>query len=417
MAKTVSEAKVTTRATRAKLEEGKTHWRAIDRHVHLGYRKGVRGGQWLVRWYQGDQKYKQVAIGTADDVIAAGNFDFEAAVREARQTVIDHRTDAARIAAGPIMTVQSAIDQYRDKRDERETAHRGRDAHSSAHRLRNYVSDALAATPLHKITAKALSEWRASIPHAIATRQRLANDMRAALNRAAKDQATRLAIKEGLKKAEEDIGRNATRKNQFLSDDQVRAVVAAAGEIDADFHRLVLVLAATGARFAQVHRLTVGDVSADKLSILMPASRKGRSGAKSRGSKPVPIGKDVLRALMPIIEGRAGNEPLLERWLHKQVAPKVWERDTRGPWRLASEMTRKWAKAVEAAGLPADTVPYALRHSSIVRALTVPLPIRLVAALHDTSIAMIEAHYTHHIADSMSALAATGVISLTADVA
>jgi integrase len=78
-------------------------------------------------------------------------------------------------------------------------------------------------------------------------------------------------------------------------------------------------------------------------------------------------------------------------------------------------MTRKWNKVIAEAGLPADSVPYSLRHSSIVRGLRASLPVRLVAALHDTSIAMIEAHYTHHVTDSMADLAALALIPMTSD--
>jgi hypothetical protein len=45
------------------------------------------------------------------------------------------------------------------------------------------------------------------------------------------------------------------------------------------------------------------------------------------------------------------------------------------------------------------TVPYALRHSSIVRALMRGLPTRLVADAHDTSVAMLERTYARYIAD------------------
>jgi integrase len=40
---------------------------------------------------------------------------------------------------------------------------------------------------------------------------------------------------------------------------------------------------------------------------------------------------------------------------------------------------------------------YALRHSSITRAIKRGLPIRVIAAAHDTSVAMIEQTYGHHI--------------------
>ena len=42
---------------------------------------------------------------------------------------------------------------------------------------------------------------------------------------------------------------------------------------------------------------------------------------------------------------------------------------------------------------------YALRHSSIVRMLLLNVPIRLVASLHNTSVAMIEKHYSRYIVE------------------
>ena len=43
--------------------------------------------------------------------------------------------------------------------------------------------------------------------------------------------------------------------------------------------------------------------------------------------------------------------------------------------------------------------PYALRHSSIVRMLLKNVPIRIVAALHDTSVTMIEKNYSRFITE------------------
>jgi integrase len=76
-------------------------------------------------------------------------------------------------------------------------------------------------------------------------------------------------------------------------------------------------------------------------------------------------------------------------------------------------MTRKWKQVVAAVGLP-GTVPYALRHSSIVRGIRSGLPIRLVAALHDTSVVMIERHYSRWITEGLEELAARAVVPLLA---
>jgi hypothetical protein len=66
-------------------------------------------------------------------------------------------------------------------------------------------------------------------------------------------------------------------------------------------------------------------------------------------------------------------------------------------WRFADEMRRLWLCALELAQLSTDLIPYALRHSSIVRMLNDNVPTRFVAAAHDTSIKMLEAHYAKFI--------------------
>ncbi len=91
-----------------------------------------------------------------------------------------------------------------------------------------------------------------------------------------------------------------------------------------------------------------------------------------------------------------------------------WERYDRGVWKTPSEMTRDWNAIIKQIGLPAATIPYALRHSSIVRGLRVGLPIRLVAALHDTSVVMIERHYSRWIVDGLDEMAARAVVPLVA---
>lgn len=413
MGKTIIEADLSTKAKRAKLAAGKVHWRVIDPpHVHLGYRKRDAAGHWLVRWYVGNQKYKQATLGTTDDVLATGALDYVAATEAAHKHVRSAREEAERIAAGPVTTVRAACEAYIATRDAREAKRRGREVRSGAHKLDRHVlsNEALAGTPLDQLNAKALVEWRAALPGVAASRRRIANDFRAALNAATDDRSIRERIASGLRMPADDVGHSNARPNQFLTDEQIRRIIVAAAALDADFGRLVLVLAATGARFAQVRRLTVGAVMGDRL--MMPRSFKGKSGTQAKPPVAVPVGSDVLDALRPVVDSRPAEAVLLERWRHIQVAPKQWERKDRGGWATASEMTRKWAVCVAAAGLPADTVPYALRHSSIVRGLGANLPIRLVAAIHDTSIAMIEAHYGAHVSDSLHEIAARAVVPM-----
>ncbi|MBV9591091.1 MAG: tyrosine-type recombinase/integrase [Hyphomicrobiales bacterium] len=207
------------------------------------------------------------------------------------------------------------------------------------------------------------------------------------------------------------------RKAQVLPHADVRAIVEAAGQVDhdgnwgGDLARLILLLAATGARFSQVVRLTVADVRASQMQVMMPTSRKGR-GEKAVSHTRIRVGEDVIAALKPVLAGRKGSETLLLRPRWRQVGPVKWERIGRAPWQSSSELLRPWAAIIERAGLAGDLVPYALRHSSIVRGLAAGLPVRLVAALHDTSSEMIERHYAHFIVDAMDELAARAVVPL-----
>jgi integrase len=212
----------------------------------------------------------------------------------------------------------------------------------------------------------------------------------------------------------DDTTDEVARDNQILTDAQVGRLIGAARVVDAeqgwegDLFRLVAVLAATGARFSQVARLRVGDVQADRL--IIPVSRKGK-GKKAAGT-PVPIGPDIGEALLPAVTGWPKDAWLLERCRSKQVAGTIrWERAGRGPWQSSSEINRAWTAIRAHAEMP-DVITYAFRHSSIVRGIRANLPIRLVAALHDTSVAMIEQYYGRFIADGLDELAARSVVPL-----
>jgi hypothetical protein len=137
---------------------------------------------------------------------------------------------------------------------------------------------------------------------------------------------------------------------------------------------------------------------------------KGRGGKS--GSIAVPVGDDVLDALVSNIDGRDTDAFLLERWHYEQAPGSTkWQRSGRGKWQTSSELTRSWKAIRERADLP-DAIPYALRHSSIVRGIRQNLPVRLVAALHDTSVAMIERHYSKWIVSGLEDLARKAIVPL-----
>ena len=115
----------------------------------------------------------------------------------------------------------------------------------------------------------------------------------------------------------------------------------------------------------------------------MPKSGKG--GGRNRSQKKherysVPITAQLAAKLKEAAKGRDDDAPLL-----LQSDGRPWG-DNPG-----QSYHREVDKIVIAIGLdPTAVTIYALRHSSIVRMLLQNIPIRLVASLHNTSVAMIE---------------------------
>ncbi|MER8567553.1 integrase [Mesorhizobium sp. M0924] len=444
MAKTLKESPITTAAARSKMPDGE-YARRLDADASVWYRKGKRGGVWFARWRNWGEgaNYLQSPVGPANDVNdkpTDGLLTFSQAESRARQVVARARQEQKATAAGPVLTVRVAVETYVAERDARDSRRKGRPVRSDAgQRLGRYVlgqdkrgaQEAVPAAPLASVALHALKEsdlleWRASLPEELkgSTEQRLINDLKAALNGAYSAHRERLdptlsaIIKHGLKaeKSDSDDAVPLARDNQILTTAQVGMVISAAREIDAeqdwdgDLFRFVVVLAATGARFSQIARMKVGDVQRAQGRLMIPSSRKGRGGKIA--SVPYPVGKDVLDALLPATTARGNGETLLERWRSKQIAGSIsWERAGRAPWQSPSELQRPWDDVRRRAGMPA-VIPYGLRHSSIVRGIRANLPIRLVAALHDTSVPMIERHYGRWIVDGLEDLAAAAVVAL-----
>jgi integrase len=445
MARKVKDRELDTRAAREKLKpRGKPYWRLIERGLHLGYRrlKG-KAGTWCLRHYLGEQAYGVEAIGAADDLSDADGMvilDYWQAVEKARQRMVERASEAN--GTGDVLTVRTAIDAYITMRDAREGRRQGRAVRSDAHRLALYVigreqrgnraaikPTKLADVPLPALTETDLSNWRNQLPDMTeASKRRTISDLKAALNAAYEKNRKRLdatlpaTIRHALKAQQHDDDDEAeplARENQILADAEVTKLLRAAREIDAekewdgDLYRMVLVLAATGARFSQVRRLKVGDFQREKKRIMMPPSRKGKG--KKKNFESLPVGPDVLDALQSVVTGRPKNAPLLEHWRRQPTAGgnggPQWERAERGAWQSPSELKRAWRAIRERAKMP-ETIPYALRHSSIVRGIKANLPLRLVAALHDTSVVMIERHYSKWITHGLEELAAKAVVPL-----
>src|SRR5262249_22706417 len=143
------------------------------------------------------------------------------------------------------------------------------------------------------------------------------------------------------------------RTDAVLTDDQVRAVVAACYAVSKRLGLLVEVLAVAGGQPGERARLRVRELQSDRL--LMPRSAKGRA-RKRIDRRPIPIPSSLAAKLGTAAGDRPSDAPLLQR-----PDGNAWNTGR-------SDHNRPFESALAVAGLP-KVVPYALRHSSITRAL------------------------------------------------
>jgi integrase len=387
--------------------------------VSLGYRKPARGpGAWIVKLVIDGRRAEQ-RLAQADD---PGSDPDALSYPTAVTAAIDWARAQVRRLDGEgeggdteVPSVRTAVEAYVAARSARAPA-AGRDAEK---RLGKHVlsDQVFADTHLAKLNAGTVRAWRQRLSGELqpTTVNRLLNDLRAALNAAAEHHRRVLpaTLAAEIRAGTKANSAGSSARKQVLPDAEIRRLVDAAFVVDdtGDFGRLVLVMAATGARHSQVARITVGDVQAARGRIMVPPSNKGRAG-KRPTPIAVPVGADVIEQLQVALAGRRGHEPLLLHWRHRQVGPVTWERVDRGPWATASAALRQWDRARTRAEAPPGTVMLCLRHSSIVRALSAGVPVRLVAALHDTSVQMIEDHYSAYIVEATEEIARRAVTPL-----
>ena len=275
-------------AKRAKLAPSKNpYWQGVSGGrggVSLGYRRSARGpGSWTAKIVLDGRRIEE-RLGPADDAGGGSeSLSFPAAVTAALAWA---RVQVARItneASGPeaitSATVRTAVEAYIAARAKRQT----KGDIGTAGRLRKHVlaDERFASLEVSKLTAGAIKAWRDRISkdYAPTSVNRLLNDLRAALNAAidANRQAIPATVAAEVKSGTKALSADANARKQVLPDAAIRRLVDAAFEIDpsGDFGRLILVMAATGARFSQIERLTVSDVQAARSRIMVPPVPEG----------------------------------------------------------------------------------------------------------------------------------------------
>jgi integrase len=382
MPRTVREKRLDSPAARAKLKaSGKPYWRAIDVGLHLGYRKGLNGGRWVLRRYLGNEKYAVETIAIADDHSAAdgaGILDFFQAQHRARELASKSK-ESARYSgfAGPF-TVSVAMAAYFARR-ENEGA---KSLAGDRGRASRHILPALGDVPVADLTRDMLSQWLAGLAGKAQDRQdaETVRQRRASANRvlAILKASLNQAFRGG--NADSDIpwrtvqpfrGVNAPRLRYFTKDEVTRLINSAQG----NFRDLVLAALHTGCRYGELCRMRAGDFSPDSGTVFVGQSKSGKA-------RHVVLTDEGQHFFETLTAGRTGGTLMLNH-----ADGSGW-----GP----SHQIRPMAEACLAARIEPAAGFHILRHTAASHLVMSGVPLTVVAHnLGHADTHMTEKHYAH----------------------
>jgi integrase len=390
MARKVRNSSLESRSARLKLEIRRKPYSGptLARGISLMYRRNKSNGAWVLKASNGHGAYWTKAIGLADDYEDSDGKNvltfFEA--QDVAKKLARGEDGTADIAA---ITVDSALKVYRRDLESRNSNPYNADW------PRLHLPSVLLSKPVALLTSVELTKWRDGLlgTMAASTINRLCACLSAALELATKHDAKRILNRDAWDIGLASLPNAQEVRNVILSDDQVREFVSHAYGLDYQFGLLADTLAITGTRPSQAARLLVGDLNNHPLrpKLMMPKSAKG--GGRNRSQKKherysVPITVQLAAKLMAAAQGRADNASLL-----LQSDGSAWG-DNPG-----QSYHREVDRIVNDIRCNPDATMYALRHSSITRMLLLNIPVRIVASLHNTSVRMIEKHYSESIVE------------------
>lgn len=398
MARIARDVRLETRDARARLKvRHDPYWRSIHPGLAVGYRKGPRGGVWLVRKLEGGSYVKQT-LGPADDFADADDSD-ALSFREAQMAAIrfgDAPTATRHVSSNP--TVATVMDEYLRTHKARSRAWRETERAANAHILpafgRRRVDD-LTTTEIrhwHEKLATTPPTNRGKVmpfdptdPEQVRRRQATANRvltvLKAALNFAW--QEGHAASTDAWRRVKPFRNADAP-KVRYLNEDEIRRLINACTP---EFRPLVQAALLTGCRYGELVRLRVEDYNPDAGAVHIIESKSGKA-------RHVPLTDDGERLLSDLAAGRAAHE-------------RLFLRPNGEPWGKSHQF-RPLREACTRAGIDPPIAFHDLRHSyaSMLAMRGVPLQIIATALGHaDTRMTM--RHYAHlmpsYVADTIRA--------------
>jgi integrase len=404
VARKVRDATLDTREARGKLKpRSKPYWRAIERGLHLGYRKlKGRAGTWLARHYLGNQAYEVERIGVADDLSDADGvavLSYWQAQEQARGRMVS-RAHAAAGKTGPF-TVADAMDAYLEFME-----HNRRSAYDARSRDRCFIRPTLGDREVSSLTADMLRRWHVALAKELPRTRSKAGarpqyrafngDDEAIRRRRASANRTMTVLKAALNRAwregkvPSDTAWRRIEPFENVDAARIRYLTIAEGTrlinaSDPEFRPLVQAALQTGARYGELIRLQVHDFNPDAGTLAIRQSKSGKA-------RHVVLTEEGAALFKQLAVGRGGHEPMLRR--------------RKGEAFHKSQQNRPMIEACERAKIKPRISFHGLRHTWASLAVMNGVPLLVVAKnLGHADTRMVEKHYGHlapsYIADAI----------------
>jgi integrase len=398
MARTVSNPKIDTRTARSRLPERREpYWTVVSTGCALGYHRGAKGGTWIGRFRDDENRQHYSPLGAADDARDADAitvFSFAQAQQRARAW-FDRK---AREQAGDFAprtrpyTVADALDDYRA-----DYLRRGGKAIDRLDSSANaWIKLELGTVELARLTKPRIMAWHqkvAETPARVRTKPGAEQKYRDSENnsddvRRRRSTANRVLtiLKAALNHAHREgrcVSDDAWRtvrafreadsaRLRYLSDDEARRLTNACSP---DFRALVTGALLSGCRYGELTAMTVDDFNPDVGTLRIRASK----GGKPRHDVLTQEGRDFVARL---VAGKPGAARLFLRG-----NGRLWAK---------SEQQRPLAAACAASRIEPPVNFHGLRHTYASRLAMRGVPLVVIAAqLGHADTRMVEKHYGH----------------------
>lgn len=328
MGRQVRDSRLESREARHRLpKRHKPYWRVLAEGVHLGYRKGERGGVWRVRAYI-KGKYLERVVGPADDHQDTHSSDAIAfGDAQRRALAIADEWQGGGSTRNP--TVALAAERYLAWYKEHRKSYRTTELAINVHILPEFGTrplrglatpeirawhESLATQPARARSAKeGKQRFRSKAGDADskrarkATANRILTIFKAVLNRAYQDEL--VTSNDPWKRVKPFPNVDAPRV-RFLQPDEATRLLNAC---DKEFRQMVRAALVTGARYSELAGLKVSDVELEGPGLVYIAPSKGGT------ARHIPLNA----------EGRALFKAAV---VGKKRGDLVFARDDGGPW-------------------------------------------------------------------------------------